>query len=101
MDDSEKLQKAVDYGMADIEIEPDEDAKEEPPPAQSEMELPEKSDPIAEALASNDPKSVWKIADTPGGKRLLLGTSWAGVLDLKDPEAMQRFNAYVGKAKAA
>jgi hypothetical protein len=101
MDDSEKLQKAIGYGMADIEIEPDEDAVEEQP-AQSEMELPaEKTDPIAEALASNDPKSIWKIADTPAGKRLLLGTSWLGTLDLKDPEAMARFNAYVGKAKAA
>ena len=96
-DDSEKLQHAIDYGMADIEIEPDED-DEEP---QAEMELPEPApgeDPLIAALHSSDPKSIWKIADSPQGKSLLLGTTWAGVLNLKDKAQMERFDKYVGKA---
>jgi hypothetical protein len=29
---------------------------------------------------------------------LLLGSDWHGELNLKDPQTMERFNAYVGKA---
>jgi hypothetical protein len=49
---------------------------------------------------SNDPKALWAIADSKYGKKLLLGTDWYGALNLKDKETMDRFNAYVGKAKA-
>jgi hypothetical protein len=59
------------------------------------------SDDDAERLrrltSSSDPKAVWAIADSTWGKDLLLGTDWNGVLDLKDRETMDRFNAYVGK----
>ena len=93
--DSEKLQHAIDYGMADIEIEPDED-EEEP---QQEMDLPKtEADPVLAALRSSDPKSIWKVADSPQGKQLLLGTNWSGVLNLKDKDQMDRFDKYVGKA---
>jgi hypothetical protein len=93
--DREKLQHAIDYGMADIEIEPDEE-DEEP---QQEMELPsqEEADPLLAAVRSSDPKSIWKVADSPKGKDLLLGTGWSGILNLKDKEQMDRFNKYVGK----
>lgn len=50
---------------------------------------------------SRDPKALWAIADSTVGKELLLGTSWTGVLNLKDKETMDRFHAYVGKAKTA
>jgi hypothetical protein len=91
--DREMLDHARDYGMADIEIEPDE---EEP---QAELELPKTGDsPVLAAVRSSDPKSIWKIADSPEGKQLLLDTGWNGVLNLKDKASMDRFNKYVGKA---
>lgn len=92
--DREMLQHALDYGMADIEIEPDEE--EEAP--QQEMELPPKieDDPVLAALRNPDPKSIWKVADSPQGKKLLLGTGWSGNLNLKDRDQMDRFNKYVG-----
>jgi hypothetical protein len=94
-DDDEKLRHAIDYGMADIEIEPDED-EEEP---QQEMELPQSADDkLLAAVRSNDPKSIWQVADSAKGKQLLLGTTWAGVLNLKDKAQMDRFDKYVGKA---
>jgi hypothetical protein len=93
-DDDEKLRHAIDYGLADIELPPDED--EEP---QAELELPKtEDDPVLAAVRSNDPKSIWKVADSPQGKALLLGTSWNGVLNLKDKASMDRFDKYVGKA---
>ena len=93
--DSEKLQHAIDYDMANIEIEPDED-EEEP---QAEMELPKPGeDSLLAAVRSSDPKSIWKVADSPRGKELLLGTGWSGVLNLKDKDQMDRFDKYVGKA---
>ena len=97
MDDSQKLEIASRFGMADIEVEPDEE-EEEP---QAEMELPASNeDPVLAAVKSSDPKSIWKVADSPKGKQLLLGTSWSGKLNLKDKDSMDRFNAYVGKAHA-
>jgi hypothetical protein len=48
-------------------------------------------------LSSNDPRSIWAIADSPYGKDLLLNTDWNGSLDLTDRASMERFNAYVGK----
>lgn len=55
-------------------------------------------DPDLRDIVSNpNPKAMWALADHPKGKRVLLGTDWAGVLDLKDPESLARFYAYVGK----
>ena len=93
-DDSEKLEHAVSYGMADIEV-PDDDEEADAEP-QAEMPL-DTSDPVRDALSSSDPKSIWKVADSPRGKELLLGTSWSGVLNLKDPESLGRFDKYVGR----
>jgi hypothetical protein len=90
-EDREKLQHAVDYGMADIPVEDDEEE-------QPQLELPKsEEDALLAAARSNDPKSIWKIADSPRGKELLLGTSWDGVLNLNDKASMDRFNAYVGR----
>jgi hypothetical protein len=92
--DREKLEHAIEFDMANIEIEPDED-EEEP---QQEMDLPKtEADPLLAAVKSSDPKSIWKVADNPRGKELLLGTGWSGVLNLKDKESMDRFNKYVGR----
>ena len=98
MSDRERLQHAVNFDMAHIEIEPDEDDED------AELDLEEKpptpgEDPLITAARSSDPKSLWKIADTARGKQLLLGDAWRGVLDLKDPESMKRFREYVGRVK--
>jgi hypothetical protein len=96
MSDRDRLQHAIDFNMADIEIEPDPDEEPEMDlPAPTEAEI----DPLLAAVRSSDPKSIWKIADNPRGKALLLGRSWNGVLNLKDPESMARFKAYVGKGE--
>lgn len=51
-------------------------------------------------LESDDPRTVWAIADMKLagrdiGRELLLGTSWPGVIDLNDDATMSRFTAYV------
>lgn len=57
---------------------------------------------VRRMLDSDDPKTVWLIADLripfgrePLGRRLLAGQGWGGALDLTDPDAMARFDAYV------
>ena len=57
----------------------------------------EQHDGLMKLARSSDPKALWAIADSEKGKELLLGTSWSGVLNLKDKQTMDRFNAYVGK----
>lgn len=59
---------------------------------------------IGGTFEKNNPKGIWAVSDlttpvegVPLGKRLLLGTSWSGKLDLTDTQSMKRFNAYVGK----
>jgi hypothetical protein len=53
---------------------------------------------ILKLTESNDPKSLWAIADSSLGKQLLLNSDWYGSLNFSDAEAMQRFNAYVAKS---
>lgn len=51
-------------------------------------------------MESTDPKSIFALADVPElGKKLLLGSSWSGKLQLSDPEQMTRFMAYLGASK--
>jgi GNAT superfamily N-acetyltransferase len=96
MDDRERFRFAERNNLLDeVEIEDDEDEDEQPVEADEAQE----SD-LLKALRNPDPKSIWKVADSPQGKSLLLGKSWSGVLNLKDPESMARFKAYVGKVKA-
>jgi hypothetical protein len=59
------------------------------------------ADDLRQLASSSDPKAIWAIADSAYGKKLLLGTDWNGKIDFSDPETMSRFNAYVGKKKAA
>jgi hypothetical protein len=61
----------------------------------------EDEDRLLKLANSDDPKAIWAIADSQWGKRLLLDTDWTGTLNLKDKETMDRFNAYVGKQRAA
>lgn len=51
------------------------------------------------ALKSSDPRALWLIADAPKnmGAGLLQGARWSGILDLGDPLARARLNAYVGR----
>lgn len=65
---------------------------------------PEVKSGIKSILESDDPKSIWKIADIktldpatgkPLGKSLLMNRGWSGQLDLNDAESMDRFNAYI------
>jgi hypothetical protein len=72
------------------------DADEEPP---SDIESDD-VDRLRELAQSGDPKALWLIADSKYGKDLLLGSDWQGVINLHDKQTMDRFNAYVGKAKA-
>jgi hypothetical protein len=54
---------------------------------------------IRHLLDSDDPKTVWQIADSEPGKQLLLGSDWFGTIDFHDKETMDRFEAYIGKKK--
>ncbi len=62
---------------------------------------------ILNLLESDDPRTVWDIADSripvsvvggtlPLGKLLLSGTSWKASLDLNDASALRRFDGYFG-----
>lgn len=70
-------------------------------------------DAVLKLTESPQKRSLWAIADIrtpvraedyetgevvtrPLGKHLLMGSSWGGVLDLKDEASMQRFRSYVG-----
>jgi GNAT superfamily N-acetyltransferase len=99
MSDRDKFQWADRNGELPEYDVPDEDEDEEEP----EPEPVEASDPQRDALMklaqSSDPKALWAIADSSQGKNLLLHSAWSGVLNLKDKQTMDRFHAYVGKAK--
>jgi hypothetical protein len=72
------------------------------PENESDSEIdPDDADSIRSLLDDGDPKAIWAIADSSAGKDMLLGSDWEGVIDLHDKETMDRFNAYVGKAKAS
>ena len=48
--------------------------------------------------AEIEARAIWRVADTPGvGKSLLLGKNWLGKLDLRDKQAMARFNHYTSR----
>jgi GNAT superfamily N-acetyltransferase len=57
------------------------------------------ADDLRHLASSSEPKAVWAIADTAYGKDLLLNSDWYGKIDFSDKETMQRFNAYVSRAK--
>ena len=105
LDDAEKLRHAVTYGQADIEIEPDEEEPTLLHALVSESRTPQMDVPQTETqrllklAESSDPKTLWEIADTKAGKDFLLGSSWHGTLDLKDPASYARFKKYVGRVK--
>jgi hypothetical protein len=100
MDDDERYRQAERNGLLPEYDLPDdeEDDGEEQPPVEA---APTQTDDLTKLAASSNPKAVWAIADSPQGKDLLLGTNWYGELNLNDKESMDRFNAYVGKAKPA
>jgi len=65
-----------------------------------------KKEAMLRQLKNPDPKTAWDFADNPttkGGKAVakaaMLGSNWYGVLDLKNPTTMERFNDYVTKAR--
>lgn len=96
--DSEKLQHAIDYDLANYEIE-SEDEEPEMELSEEEKQSPEIAE-LYDLVRSSDPKSLWKIADSKLGKKLLLNSGWSGVLNLKDPESYARFKSYVGRVKS-
>lgn len=94
----EKFRWAENNGyLQDIEIEND-DPEEDNTPVEASASV---TDTLKKLAASSDPKALWAIADSEKGKQLLLGTNWYGEINLKDKQTMDRFNAYVGKAKNA
>ena len=103
MDDDQKLEHARRYDLHYYEGAPDEDEDEEEEPEQKEMDVGKvqsEDEKLLEILESNNPKAVWKFADSgERAKRLLLGTNWRGKLNLKDPEAYKRFKDYVARVK--
>src|SRR6516164_8109991 len=94
MDDRDRFRWADRNG--ELPEYPIEDDDEEPPPEPVEASNPQR-DALMKLARSSDPKALWAIADSAQGKQLLLGTSWSGVLDLKDKQSIDRFNAYVGQ----
>jgi len=56
---------------------------------------------LLELLKSDDPKTLWAIADSKYGKALLTDNFWAGRLDLNDRDTMRRFNDYIARAYRA
>jgi hypothetical protein len=97
--DREKLEHAIEYDLANYEIEPDEDDEPEMELSEEEKQSPEIAE-LYDLVRSSDPKSLWKIADSKLGKKLLLNSGWSGVLNLKDPESYARFKSYVGRVKS-
>jgi hypothetical protein len=93
MRDRDKFRYASDHGLVE-EVEGD--YSEESPSV--EVYGKERDDLYA-FLDDDDPKTIWAIADAPGGKELLLGSDWNGTIDFKDKDTMTRFNAYVGRKK--
>jgi hypothetical protein len=70
------------------------------PESSGDTEISEdEADALRTLVSSNDPKALWAIADSKHGKELLLGSDWTGVIDLRDKDTMERFNAYISKAK--
>jgi len=55
---------------------------------------------MVKLIESDNPKALWALADSSHGKDLLLGTAYYADLNLMDPDAMRRFDAYISKAKA-
>jgi hypothetical protein len=93
MEDEQKYDWAERNGeLPEYPMEDDEEDRPEPVEVTDEQQ-----DALMKLARSSDPKALWAIADSEKGKQLLLGTSWSGVLDLKDKQTMDRFNAYVGK----
>jgi hypothetical protein len=96
MDDDARYEWARDNDeLPEIEIEEEEDDGE----PEGEIEEDDTANALYKLAQSSDPKAIWRIADSPHGKDLLLNTHWPGVIDLKDQETMARFRAYVSKAK--
>jgi lambda family phage portal protein len=97
MDDEERYRQAERNGLLpeyDLPDDEEDDGDNEPVEA-----APTEGDDLTKLAASGNPKALWAIADNPRGKDLLLGSDWYGELNLNDKEAMDRFDAYVGKAK--
>jgi hypothetical protein len=53
------------------------------------------------AQMTDDPYSLWRLADHPLGKAVLVGRSWFGKLDLHNERQMARFNHYADQKLSA
>jgi len=53
---------------------------------------------LADKIAnSTDPRDIWKISDSPYGKRVLKNTYWKGTFDLTDPDTVARLEDYLSR----
>ena len=50
---------------------------------------------LHDLINSDDPRTIWAVADNKFGKNLLYNQSWRGSLDLGDAQAYQRFQSYL------
>lgn len=56
---------------------------------------------LGKMVNNKDPKTIWKIADSDIGKKILPGRIWEGELDFKnDLEALTRYKKYLGIEQA-
>ena len=100
MGNSQRMEMAQRYGQNMIEIESDE------PKTGDDFDRERERDPegalnreLLDALNSSNPKSIWDVADHPRGRDLLRRQGWSGTLNMRDPETMARFKAYVGRPR--
>jgi hypothetical protein len=101
MSPRDRLRMAINYGNATITYESDdEDEYADDETENVTLEGPQSvKDQVKELLKNEDPKTLWKVADSPLGKALLIDTSWSGVLEFGDKESNDRFTKYVGRVK--
>ncbi len=62
-----------------------------------DLDLGADDDAARALLASRDPHAIWPLSDLEAGKKLLLGTSWHGILDLGDEPTVSRLTGYLRK----
>jgi hypothetical protein len=99
MDSSDRLRLARDYGNATVTSESDDDYEDEETEDVTLEGSKSVKDQVAAMLEEDDPKALWKVADSPLGKALLIDSHWSGVLEFGDTESFDRFNKYVGRVK--
>jgi len=85
-----ELQDKLSYGIAVRGVSGDD-----------EPLIKDKADQKAmlDLIKSDDPRTLWAVADSKYGRDLLVNTGWQGSLNFSDQAAMKRFDDYIGPTK--